>query len=189
MGYTARRMVCVRLFENEHNSKHCDINHWNRTEMLPDINITVKPDPEMETLDIAMVVNLVVVAVVAIVGNLLTLVALPYIRSKYRQEFSMLQLNSITLILHLSLCDLLYALLGFPHFIHAHIYKTNIYSVQVCYLLGMFRNLVAYTDFNNVALISCFLARQFLCRRVYVSCLGLWIAALMALLPDMMGTT
>ena len=40
------------------------INHWNRTEMLPDINITVKPDPEMETLDIVMVVNLVVVAVV-----------------------------------------------------------------------------------------------------------------------------
>ena len=76
----------------------------------------------------------------------------------------MLQLNSITLILHLSVCDLLYALLGFPHFIHAHIYKTNIYSVGVCYFLGMFRNLVAYTDFNNVALISCFLARQFLCR-------------------------
>ena len=37
------------------------INHWNRTEMLPD---PVKPDPEMETLDIVMVVNLVVVAVV-----------------------------------------------------------------------------------------------------------------------------
>ena len=31
--------------------------------MLPDININVKPDPEMETLDIVMVVNLVVVAV------------------------------------------------------------------------------------------------------------------------------
>ena len=37
------------------------INHWNRKEMLPD---PVKPDPEMETLDIVMVVNLVVVAVV-----------------------------------------------------------------------------------------------------------------------------
>ena len=37
------------------------INHWNITEMLPD---PVKPDPEMETLDIVMVVNLVVVAVV-----------------------------------------------------------------------------------------------------------------------------
>ena len=39
------------------------INHWNRTEMLPDIKINVKPDQEMETLDIVMVVNLVVVAV------------------------------------------------------------------------------------------------------------------------------
>ena len=100
----------------------------------------------------------------AIFGNLLTLIALPYMRSRYKQEYSMLQLNCITLILHLSFCDLLYALLGFPHFIHSHIYKTNIYSAEVCYFLGMFRNLVAYTDFNNVALIACCFARQFLCR-------------------------
>ena len=85
-------------------------------------------------------------------------------RSRYKQEYSVLQLNCITLILHLSFCDLLYALLGFPHFIHSHIYKTNIYSEEVCYFLGMFRNLVAYTDFNNVAHIACCLARQFLCR-------------------------
>ena len=39
------------------------INHWNRTEILTKINITFKPDLEMETIDIIMVVNLVVVAV------------------------------------------------------------------------------------------------------------------------------
>ena len=99
----------------------------------------------------------------AFFGNLLTLVALPYIRTKYRQEFSILQLNSITLILHLSLCDLLYALTVFPEFIHSALYKT-----KVSYFLGMFRNLVALTDFNNLALISCCLARQFLCR--YILC-------------------
>ena len=38
------------------------INHWNRT-MMTEINITFKPDREMETIDIIMVVNLVVVAV------------------------------------------------------------------------------------------------------------------------------
>ena len=40
------------------------INHWNRTNVTNITNINVKPDPEMETLDIAMAVNLVVVAVV-----------------------------------------------------------------------------------------------------------------------------
>ena len=99
----------------------------------------------------------------AFFGNLLTVVALPYIRTKYRQEFSILQLNSITLILHLSLCDLLYALTVFPDFIHSSLYKT-----KISYLSGMFRNLVAYTDFNNLALISCCMARQFLCR--YILC-------------------
>ena len=38
-------------------------NHWNRTEILTEINITFKPDLEMETIDVIMVVNLVVVAV------------------------------------------------------------------------------------------------------------------------------
>ena len=129
----------------------------------------------------------------AILGNLLTLVGLSYIRTKYRQEFSILRLNSITLILHLSLCDLLYALLGFPHFIHSHLYKTNIYSVEVCFYLGMFRNLVAYTDFNNLALISCCLARQFLCR--YILCQKLdevpswYLGNVMAVLLTMMAMT
>ena len=90
--------------------------------------------------------------------------AIPYIRKKYGPEFSILQLNSVTLILHLSLCDLLYAIIGFPHLIHSYLYKTNIYSAEVCYFLGVFRNLVAYTDFNNIALISCCLARQILCK-------------------------
>ena len=100
----------------------------------------------------------------AVFGNLLTLVAIPYIRRKYGPEFSILQLNSITLILHLSLCDLLYGLIGFPHLIHSSLYKTNIYSPEMCYLLGVLRNLVAYTDFNNIALIACCLSRQYLCK-------------------------
>ena len=50
-------------------------------------------------------------------GNLLTLLAIPYVRVKYGAEFSLLKLNSMVLILHLSFADLLYCLLGFPHFI------------------------------------------------------------------------
>ena len=41
-------------------------------------------------------------------GNLLTLVAIPYVRVMYGSEFSLLKLSSIVLILHLSLADLLY---------------------------------------------------------------------------------
>ena len=50
-------------------------------------------------------------------GNFLTLLAIPYVRQKYGSQFSILQLNSVVLILHLSLADLLYALLGFPNFL------------------------------------------------------------------------
>ena len=90
--------------------------------------------------------------------------AIPYVKTTYGPEFSVLKLNSIILILHLSLCDLLYALVGFPHLIHAYLYKTNIYSPTACYFLGMLRNLIAYTDFNTIAVISCCVARQTLCR-------------------------
>ena len=50
-------------------------------------------------------------------GNMLTLVAIPYVRMHYGPEFSLLQLNSVVLILHLSMADLLYCAVGFPHFI------------------------------------------------------------------------
>ena len=90
--------------------------------------------------------------------------AIPYVKTTYGSEFSILKLNSIILILHLSLCDLLYALVGLPHLIHAYFTQTNIYSDTVCYLLGMLRNLIAYTDFNTIAVISCCVARQTLCR-------------------------
>ena len=85
-------------------------------------------------------------------------------KTTYGSEFSVLKLNSIILILHLSFCDLLYAFVGLPHLIHAYLYKTNIYSASVCYFLGMLRNLIAYTDFNTIAVISCCVARQTLCR-------------------------
>ena len=173
---TSAYLFSILLMAVWTNIRPIHINNLNETE------VTVAGNTNKEELgdaDVIVLINLVVLAVVgklkrycfdwnyyssAIFGNLLTLVGLPYIRTKYGQEFSILQLNSITLILHLSLCDLLYALLAFPHFIHSHLYKTNIYSVEVCFFLGMFRNLVAYTDLSNLALISCCLARQFLCR-------------------------
>ena len=95
---------------------------------------------------------------------MLTVVALPYIRVKYGSQFSILKLNSAILILHLSLCDLLYAVVGFPHLIHAYIYDENLYPPDLCFILGVSRNIIAYTDFNTITIISCCIARQLLCR-------------------------
>lgn len=134
-------------------------------------------------------------------GNLLTLLSIPYVRVKYGTEFSLLQLNSVVLILHLSFTDLLYCLLGFPHFIQVwmvsrlqllriiclQIYFTRIgpISEDLCFALGMLRKLgefsfswlsivvtiflllVAYVDFNTIAMISCCVARQNMCRLVF----------------------
>ena len=61
---------------------------------------------------------LTLLLIVGIVGNLLTLVALPYVRKKYGDQFSVLKSTTVILIVHLAICDLLYILVGFPHFIH-----------------------------------------------------------------------
>ena len=61
---------------------------------------------------------LILLLVVGSVGNVLTLLALPYVRRKYGYEFSILQTSTAILLFHLSFCDLLYILVGFTHFIH-----------------------------------------------------------------------
>ena len=48
-------------------------------------------------------------------GNILTLVAIPYVRRYYGAQFSVLLLNSIVLILHLSLVGLLKYTIDIPH--------------------------------------------------------------------------
>ena len=58
------------------------------------------------------------VMVVGTLGNLLTLAAIPYMRSRYPAEFSLLQLPVTDLLINLSVCDLVYCGLGLPHMIH-----------------------------------------------------------------------
>ena len=61
---------------------------------------------------------LILLLVIGSVGNVLTLLALPYVRRKYGSQFSILQTSTAILLFHLSFCDLLYILVGFTHFIH-----------------------------------------------------------------------
>jgi len=61
--------------------------------------------------------NTVAVIVVSIVGNLLTLIAVPYVRLKYWREYPWLGSTTTALILHLNLCNLLYCITGLPEFV------------------------------------------------------------------------
>eukprot|EP00092_Neocalanus_flemingeri_P039517 GFUD01043031.1.p1 GENE.GFUD01043031.1~~GFUD01043031.1.p1 ORF type:complete len:411 (+),score=72.90 GFUD01043031.1:145-1377(+) len=159
-----------------------------------------------EELMVGVVTNQFIVFIIGGLGNLLTLVAIPYVRKVYGAEFSLLKLNSVVLILHLSFADLLYCVLGFPHFIQIYFSRTGPEDDRLCYALGMLRNLVAYVDFNTIAMISCCVARQNLCRqcagaslthddhdkifggkRVYLVCLAIWVVSFLTILPEVMG--
>ena len=70
------------------------------------------------TLRYSVLFFLILLLIVGSVGNVLTLLALPYVRRKYGYEFSILQTSTAILLFHLSFCDLLYILVGFTHFIH-----------------------------------------------------------------------
>ena len=72
-----------------------------------------------------LLVFLSILLIIGVVGNVLTLLALPYVRRKYGPLFTVLQSSTAILLLHLSFCDLLYISVGFTHFIHVLIIGKN----------------------------------------------------------------
>ena len=56
--------------------------------------------------------NIIIIMVVGFLGNLLTLAALPYAWLYHSARFPTLPSSTTVLLLHLSLCDVLYCLLG-----------------------------------------------------------------------------
>ena len=85
---------------------------------------------------------LIILLLTGLAGNILTLLALPYVRygmyiniltvitltydrKNYGSQFSVLKSSTAVLLLHLSLCDLCYVLLGFTHFIAVLIQGDN----------------------------------------------------------------
>ena len=73
----------------------------------------------------SLLVFLSVLLLVGLLGNTLTLLALPYVRNKYGPQFSVLQTSTAILLLHLSFCDFFYIIVGFTHFIHVLIKGIN----------------------------------------------------------------
>eukprot|EP00092_Neocalanus_flemingeri_P002879 GFUD01003078.1.p1 GENE.GFUD01003078.1~~GFUD01003078.1.p1 ORF type:complete len:322 (+),score=42.73 GFUD01003078.1:112-966(+) len=62
------------------------------------------------------------------------------------------------LILHLSFCDLLYCLIGLPSYWSVYYYGYYPFSEELCKYFGFFRKLIAYADFNTLALIAAYFA-------------------------------
>jgi len=154
--------------------------------------------------------------IVCVLGNSLTLVAVPYVIDKYKTEFSALQnLLLLLLLLNLSFTDLLYGVLGFPHFIHGLVFVgQNPFDFpggdNLCWTLAMLRNWAAETDFATMGAIALLACRQMVCKECEQSrdhsnhqdhdwvfrrwgiigvFLLIWILSLVSILPDCFGLT
>ena len=73
-----------------------------------------------ETTRVLALLNLVLIMLIGGCGNLLTLVAALYCRVRHQERFVTVWTGTTVLQLHLSLCDLLYCVLGLPVFISVY---------------------------------------------------------------------
>ena len=95
---------------------------------------------------------LVVLSILSSLGvciNLLTLTAIPYVRWRYRSEFSILQAPAVLLVLHLSFCNLLYCIIGLPHFFQSIKWGYFPYGRDVCFWMALFRNFLAQSSLTT----------------------------------------
>jgi len=151
-------------------------------------------------------VNQNISLIIGALANLLTLIAIPYVRRKYGSQFSLLHLNSMVLILHLSLADLMWSLLGVPNILLVFLRQKGLISGRFSYNVGLFKLYGAYLSYNTVAMISCCVARHNICttcsgvslahddhdqmfggRRVYLVCAYIWLVTFLTILPDIIG--
>ena len=108
-------------------------------------------------------VNLILILVIGGPGNILTVIAIPYVRMRYNRDFPRLRNTIAVLIVHLSVCDLMYMAIGFSHFIQVNILEHFPYSRDTCYHLALFRNWVAHADFYTIAAIASCVASHTSC--------------------------
>jgi len=169
----------------------------------------------VEGIRIFYMVAISVMLIVNVLGNSLTLVALPIVRLYYKEEFSLLQRPVFFLLLHLSLLDLLYGVVGFPHFLYGlHFLGKNPFEYDGgfthCWLLAFFRNWISEMDFANMGAIAFLACRQKLCKQcqqtndyskheehdwlfkkegILMTILLLWLTSLLSILPDCLEWT
>jgi hypothetical protein len=101
------------------------------------------------------VTNILLVMVMGVSGNLLTLISVPYAAFRHEDKFPHLWSFTTVLLLHLSLCDLLYCLLGLPMFLVGTLSSIKwLQSDLFCYISTVVRNMVAEADFYTMAAIA-----------------------------------
>jgi len=179
------------------------------------MNCQLEPTELADGIRVFYMVAISVMLIVNVLGNSLTLVALPTVSFYYKKEFSLLQRPVFLLLLHLTLLDLLYGVVGFPHFIHGlYVMGANPYDYDggftLCWLLAFFRNWFSEMDFANMGAIAFLARRQKLCKQcedqndyskheehdwlftkrgILLIILLLWLTSLLSILPDCLGVT
>lgn len=161
---------------------------------------------------------LTILLLTGLAGNILTLLALPYVRKNYGSQFSVLNSSTAVLLLHLSLCDLCYLVLGFTHFIAVLLQDGDPYQVlgppyshQLCYVGALVRNWAAEADFATMGAIALCVCTHKLCpdcrvvgnpamhdkhrdvvfgrRGIYVVIFFIWVVGFISISPDVFGVT
>lgn len=92
--------------------------------------------------------------VIGILGNGTTLIAVPYAYFRYRDDYVSMWSPVTFLMLHLSFCDLLYAILGLPSFLLIYSYGYFPLGNRLCWLQGWVRNWIALADFFTLGAIA-----------------------------------
>jgi len=112
-----------------------------------DLHINLKKNNETSILDsddkilLGFGVNQGISFILGGLGNILTLAAIPYVRQKYGSQFSILQQNSVVLILQLSLADLLCSLLAIPIGFGYYLLQEGWIDVRTCFSVGLIRQI------------------------------------------------
>merc|ERR1712156_196209 len=100
------------------------------------------------------IANLAIVILIGAPANLVTLMALPYVRLRYPDKVPELKTSKAILILHLSLTDFLYCTIGLPFIVATLHYGYFPASASLCSFSSLVRNLIAYADFLTMAAIA-----------------------------------
>eukprot|EP00092_Neocalanus_flemingeri_P064497 GFUD01078283.1.p1 GENE.GFUD01078283.1~~GFUD01078283.1.p1 ORF type:complete len:322 (-),score=45.08 GFUD01078283.1:442-1407(-) len=203
----------ISLSDSTSNITTCEVTSQSISEVHAQQSLCLPP-----LLRFPLIAFLSLLLVVGVVGNVLTLLALPYVRRKYGAQFSVLQSSTAILLLHLSFCDLMYISVGFTHFIHVLIVDGDPFlplgtphGERLCYAVAVVRNWAAEADFATMGAIALCVCRHKMCsecrlagnpsyhskhkdpvfgnRGVYFVILFIWIWSFAAISCDVFGVT
>ena len=118
------------------------------------VNVSICMPPSWSQDSTLFVTNIVLIMIIGVFGNLLTLITVPYAACRHKDKFPSIWSPTTILLLRLSLCDLLYCLLGLPMFLIGTFSIQWLDSVLFCSIATVLRNMVAVADFFTVAAIA-----------------------------------